>query len=162
MTTREKVIYYATQQTKNGSAYIWGCQGQKLKDLTSEDIANMETSPEQAKAVYEFIGKEWLDGKIKRSKAKAFDCSGLAICALIYAGILRIGFDTTADGLFRKFSEPISALPGDLVFKVDKSNKAYHVGILKDLSTVIEAKGRSYGIVESPYNSQWNGIRSPY
>ena len=162
MTARDKAIYYATQQTKNGSAYIWGGQGQKLKDLTSPDVYNMETSQEQAENVFDFIGKEWFDGKIKSSKAKAFDCSGLVICALIYAGVLRIGFDATADGLFRKFPEPISALPGDLVFKVDRSGKAYHVAILKDLSTVIEAKGRSYGIVESPYNSQWNGIRSPY
>lgn len=162
MSKREKAIYYATQQTKNGSIYLWGGQGEKLADLTDQDIYDKETSKANAETVFNFIGKEYLDKKIKRKKAKAFDCSGLVIMALIYAGVLRAGYDATADTLLHKFPEPVAALPGDIVFKVDATGHAYHTGILKDLSTVIEAKGRAFGIVESSYNSQWNAIRSPY
>ena len=42
MTKREKVIYYAEQQTKNGTTYIWSGQGQLLKNLTIADIEMME------------------------------------------------------------------------------------------------------------------------
>lgn len=161
MTKREKVIYYAEQQTKNGSTYIWAGQGQLLKDLTDKDIEQMEQSPEQAAEVFKHVGREYFAGKLTK-KSKAFDCSGLAIMALIYAKVLKKGFDTTADELMHKFPKPNTVKPGDLVFMTDQDGHAYHVGILKDLSTVIEAKGRPYGIVESPYNSKWTEVRTPY
>ena len=58
MTKREKVIYYAEQQTKNGSTYIWAGQGQLLKDLTDKDIEQMEQSPEQAAEVFKHVGRD--------------------------------------------------------------------------------------------------------
>lgn len=161
MTKREKVIYYAEQQTKNGSTYIWSGQGQLLKNLTIADIEMMEQSSETAGKVFYHVGCEYFAGKLTK-KSKAFDCSGLAIMALIYAKVLKKGFDTTADGLMHKFPKPNTVKPGDLVFMTDQDGHAYHVGILKDLSTVIEAKGRTYGIVESPYNSKWTEVRTPY
>ena len=57
MTKREKAIYYATQQTKNGSIYLWGGQGEKLADLTDQDIYDKETSKANAETVFNFIGK---------------------------------------------------------------------------------------------------------
>lgn len=161
MNKREKAIYYAEQQTKNGSCYVWSGQGEKLLKLTIKDIIAMEQSLEAAARVFKHIAELLINQKIT-SKSKVFDCSGLVIKALIYAGVLHAGFDTTADGLLKKFPEPSEAWPGDLVFKVNANGKAYHVGILKDKQTVIEAAGRETGIIESPYNSKWNAVRTPY
>ena len=82
--------------------------------------------------------------------------------SLKYAGVLPADFDGTADNLFHRFPDPKVMAAGDLVFKVTKQGVATHVGILKDLQTVIEAKGRDYGIVESKLDHSWNGVRSPY
>lgn len=158
MTKQDKAIYYAQRQVINHSAYVWGGQGQKLRKLTAEKLAEMETSASNVAVVMQFI---YAHLKEFNTKTKIFDCSGLVICALIYAGLLKKGYDTTADGLMRLYPKVNAAQAGDLVFKVDSTGKAYHVGILQDVQTVIECKGRAYGVVYSKYNSEWNAAVRP-
>lgn len=162
MSQRSKAIHYASQMAKNGSVYVWSGQGEKLTEVGgSQFIYERETNKTSAEAVFQFIGQEYLDKKLTR-RARCFDCSGLVIESLKYAGVLPDQYDATADDLFRRFPDPKVMAAGDLVFKVDKQGHAYHVGILKDLKTVIEAKGRKYGVVESPLDHSWNGVRTPY
>ena len=96
--------------------------------------------------------------------SKVFDCSGLIIKALIYAGVLPEGYDDTANGLMHSayfaHVDFKDKQPGDLIFKVE-GDKAYHVGIVSDAGMVTEAKGRAYGVVENRIDSVWSQCRRP-
>lgn len=159
MTKLEKTIYYCLQQIKHGSIYIWGGQGQKVKKLNLFDLARMETTSDNAGRVakHVFNALKKID-----SKAKAFDCSGLIILALIYAKVLPKGFDTTAQGLYQMFDKVsiTNRTKGDLIYKME-NGKAVHVGIVNDYHHVIECKGRDYGVVESIIDNSWNACNRP-
>lgn len=159
MTKIEKAILYVKAQAGRLSPYVWGGQGQKLKSLTLVKLAQMEQSPEDAGRVAKFVTRNL--AKYDKKKSKIFDCSGLIICALIYAGLLPKGYDDTANGLMNYFKTAISPAarkPGDLVFKV-KNGHAYHVGILVDPDNVAEARGRDYGVCITPFNSDWGVVK---
>jgi hypothetical protein len=52
---------------------------------------------------------------------------------------------------------------GDFVFNTDSSGRAYHMGYVADAClNIVEAKGRDYGVVKSPFKG-WNVYgRPPY
>ena len=97
MTQKDKVLLYAKKQAGRCSPYVWSGQGQKVKNLTVVKLANMENSGANAGRVAEFI---YNHRKSITKYSKIFDCSGLVICALIYAGVLPEGYDDTANGLY--------------------------------------------------------------
>lgn len=142
------------------SIYIWGAQGEKVNVLTAKAICKMETSADNAARVIRFIYKNLAR---MSGKARAFDCSGFAICCLVYAGVLEVGYDTTANGLMheRKFKrvDISQRQPGDLIFKC-KDLKAYHVGIWTG-EKVAEAAGRDAGVIYSDFNDSWTECRRP-
>ena len=159
MTKIEKALKYARAQLSRVSPYVWGGQGEKVTKMTVTKLAAMEDTPRNAGRVMEFIKRNI---KGITSKSKCYDCSGFVICCLIYAGILKKGYDDTANGLMHTFN-PISRAArkaGDLVFKV-KNGNAYHVGILLDPDNVAESRGRDYGVVKTPFNDDWQEIRRP-
>lgn len=160
MSKLKKTLYYANQQTLNGSIYVWGGQGEKVKSLTVKQLARMENSPANAGRVEAHI-KSTLD-KIQ-SKAKCFDCSGLVICALIYGGVLPAGYDNTAAGLYKEFEKSkLSDLQaGDLVYRENETGSITHVGIALDPETIIEARGRDYGVVKTKFNETWDRANRP-
>lgn len=160
MTNLEKAIYYCKKQVENGSVYVWGGQGQLLRFLSVLQLAKMENSATNSGRVETHI-KETLS-KIN-SKAKAFDCSGLIICALIYAKVLPKGYDDTASGLYNTFDKiPKShAKAGDLAYKCDTSGAIVHVGMLISNTEIIEAKGRDYGVVVSHFGDTWDFVNRP-
>lgn len=157
MTKIEKALKYAKAQLSRLTPYVWGGQGQLLRKLTVEKLAAME-EPDNAARVMRFIARNI--GKATK-KSKVFDCSGFVIMCYVYAGVFKADFDDTANGLMGRFSpiSPTARKAGDLVFKVDKNGKAYHVGLLLDPDTVAEARGRDYGVCTTPYNSDWSEIR---
>lgn len=160
MKQSEKAVYYAENQAKNHSIYLWGGQGEKVKKLTAVKIAKMENSADNAGRVMKEIyirNKEDLISK----HTKAFDCSGLVIEALKYAGVLPKDYDDTAAGLAKYFQDrtgTMYAKNGDLVYKWNSNRQIVHVGIITGNGrTVTEAKGRDYGVVTSEYNyHEWN------
>lgn len=163
MTKLEKVFYYLENQVKNHSIYLWSGQGKpKVKNLTAVEICKLETSEENAVRVMKEIYKRQKAGQIDKY-TKPFDCSGLIICAFIYAGLLPSTYDNTADGLYRKYTHVSrkDIQKGDLIFKLDASEHAYHIGMYKGNGKVIEAKGRDYGVVEWTIDSSWNGAARP-
>lgn len=132
--------------------YVWGANGELLKDINSEWIKKHETSTTNYNKALEMYEK-----RKGISGARAFDCSGLVCWALRDCGAKEKGFDKTAEGLRQmcsKLSKP--SQDGDLCFKIS-DGKAHHVGIYVN-GKIVEAKGRAYGVVTSSVSSSWNAF----
>lgn len=159
----KEFLDYLENEVKNGSIYVWGGQGQKASEALIDRLETSEANKKTAKALLK-----------KRIKAgykdiKAFDCSGLVTKAMDDTGIMKKGFDTTADGLKKHYVKSLKRWelkPGDLVFRVNSAGTAYHVGVVVDWDLdVIEARGRAYGVVKRALNasgtSYWNAYGRP-
>ena len=159
MSRLDKTLYYARKQVEHSGVYVWSGQGQKLAKMTLIELAAMENSAENAGRVERFVYNHW---KQFDKHTKVFDCSGLICCALIYGGVLPKNSDFTAQGLFNTFRNVSinNRKAGDLIFK-ESSGAITHVGIVKDLATVIECKGREYGVVESVIDGSWTKAARP-
>ena len=76
-----------------------------------------------------------------------------------------LSYDHSAHGLYKKCTKITKAQlrPGDFVFRVNSSGKATHIGYIVDgARTVIEAKGRSYGVIKHEFvNNSWNAYGRP-
>lgn len=152
-------LQYLEQQVLNHSIYVWGAQGKPGTEITETWIRSRETSRNNADRAIEYWKKQVAAGY--GQTLRAFDCSGLAVFFLLENGLLKK--DTTAEGLRRLCGKITSQqlYPGDFVFKVGNDQKAYHVGYVADESrNVIEAKGRSYGVVKSPLKG-WDAYGRP-
>lgn len=147
-TEKDAFTAYLNEQVENHSIYVWGAQGQKAPTVSQRWIESRETSAKNARRAVAFWKKQVQAGY--GALLRAFDCSGLLVYYLLQNGL--IGKDMTADGLMG-LCTPIAADAlgdGDLVFRIDKKGKAYHVGAAVDGGeAVVEAKGRSYGVVKS-------------
>ena len=159
----KEFLKYLENEVKNGSIYVWGGQGQKA---TVALIDRLETSEANKKTAKTLLKKRIRAGY---TNVKAFDCSGLVTKAMDDTGIMKRGFDTTANGLKKYHVWQLKRWelkPGDLVFRVNGAGKAYHVGIVVDWElNVIEARGRAYGVVKRALNasgkSYWNAYGRP-
>jgi len=140
--------------------YVWGGQGHRI--TSPDQIRRMETSTTNANraiALWEKRGKDCI----------AFDCSGLVLWPLQQLGLFPATADMKADGLYRK-AQAISKADlriGDLVFKINSSGVAYHVGIVTRITDgtlyVTEARGRDAGVVENAIGTLWHKFgRNPY
>lgn len=156
----KEFLKYLENEVTNGSIYVWGGQGQKA---TNALIDKLETSAANKKTA-----KALLKKRIKAGfkEVRAFDCSGLVTKAMDETGIMKKGFDTTADGLKKHYVKSLKRWelkPGDLVFRVNSAGKAYHVGVVADWSlNVIEARGRAYGVVKRGLNASGKGYWNAY
>lgn len=151
MSTIKQFTSLASGQSGIG-IYVWGANGELLKDINAEWIKKHETSTTNYKKALEMYEK-----RKGISGARAFDCSGLVCWALRDCGAKEKGFDKTAEGLRQmcsKLDKP--SQDGDLCFKVS-DGKAHHVGIYVN-GKIVEAKGRAYGVVTSSVSSSWNAF----
>lgn len=159
MTTLDRFISHLEEQVANHSIYVWGAQGQQGAAITKAWIRTRETSALNASRAIVYWKKQVQAGYGER--LRAFDCSGLGVYFFLREGLL--ASDTTADGIM-KLCMRVSAAelrPGDFVFRVYRSGKAYHVGyVVDDARNVVEAKGRSAGVVKSPFKG-WNVCGRP-
>lgn len=155
MSKLNEVIAYLEDKFNNHCAYLWGSSGQIVGQTTPEQIKEAEktsssikaTALNNAKRVLVHVA-DMLNKGFDLNKAQFFDCSGLVIDTLNHFG-LYIG-DNTANGLFDLGTNINikNAKAGDLVFKGDDKYKN-HVGFVITDKTVIECKGRDYGVVIS-------------
>ena len=159
MTKLDKAIYYANRQIENRSVYVWSGQGEKLSKFKAVQLAKMETSADNAARVIKFIFNHL---KEFNSKTKVFDCSGFICCMLIYAKVLSKGTDASAAQLYTMFERVAigNRQAGDLVYKSENGN-IVHVGFVLDPNTIIECKGRDYGIVKTKFDSTWKLCNRP-
>lgn len=151
MATIKQFTSLASNQVNKG-IYVWGANGELLKDITPEWIKKKETSTANYNKALEMYNKrKGITG------ARAFDCSGLVCWALVECGAQSKGFDKTANGLMTSMCDSVSKSQlrdGDLCFKVS-DGKAHHVGVYVG-GKIIEAKGRAYGVVSSSLTSSWD------
>lgn len=126
----------------NKGIYVWGANGELLKDISPSWIKSHENSTDNYnKALKMYEERKGISG------ARAFDCSGLVCWALRECGAKEKGFDKTAEGLRQMCSKVTKSQlkDGDLCFKVS-DGKAHHVGIFVS-GKIVEAKGRAYGMM---------------
>ena len=146
----EKFLYYLTKAAKRHDPYIWGAQGEKVKRLTKTQIKNMETSETNYERVMQYIAMlisfRWLTKRVR-----AFDCSGLVCFYLVKVGREGKDFDMTADNLAKRYPLSSELKPGMLL------HRSGHIAVYMGHSHLIEAKGRDYGVVVSPFiKSEWD------
>ena len=150
LTTRDKFIELAGKIVSNHGVYIWGAQGQRVNKLTPSDIRSMETSIDNATAVIDLINAYDRLGYVD-NKCKAFDCSGLVCYLLTKIGREAAGFDMTADALANRYKSRSQAVAGCLLHRKE------HIAIYIGDNHLIEAKGRKWGVVVSPFvASEWD------
>lgn len=147
---RAKFIKLLSWAVKNHCIYLWGAQGEKVKNLPNEKIYKMETSRENAERVIYLISLFNAFGWIS-AKTRAFDCSGLICYCLVKCGLEAggsSGFDLTADALAERYPRTNKLKPGVLL------HRKGHIGCYIGYNHLIEAKGRDYGVVVSPYKPE--------
>lgn len=132
-------------KTKIGCGYVLGSQGEIMTQALLDSLSHWNTSTNNT------IAKKWI-GK------QCFDCSGLIVWALQHLRFIGEEEDYTASALYTSKCTPVTKeqlQPNDLVFI--KDSRIRHVGIYIGDGKVIEAKGTSYGVVESTLaNSGFN------
>lgn len=142
-----KFLKLLSNAVKNFAVYIWGGQGQLVRGLTKEKIYEMELSPEHADRVIKHIEMKNKYGFINK-KTRAYDCSGLICYCLVKCGREEKGFDTNADGLFKRYPRQKEIAIGCLV------HRPRHIGAYIGYGYLIESKGREYGVVISPFKKE--------
>ena len=148
----DKYVKLLIKAASNHAIYLWGAQGEKVLSISEDDIYRMETSSENAERVLRYIKTISECGWLTK-KTKAYDCSGLVCYCLVKAGIEEPGFDMTADDLFERYSHQNVLKYGSLLHR--KGHIATYIGN----KHLIEAKGRDYGVVVSPYNyTEWDKV----
>lgn len=160
MSKLNKMLLLARQAAVRKDIYIWSAQGEKVRSLKIGNIIDMEQNEVQACRVLKHIA-DMVNGGYITKRTRAFDCSGAMCWMLVKAGVEAEGFDTTADGLMRRYkaADLDNITNGDLVFKCN-NNGAFHVGLYAD-GKVYECKGRDYGFIVGAFNSTWNAASRP-
>lgn len=160
---------YLWNEVTNHSIYVLGAQGQLVVDILPK-IPDME-SVEKTKAILGRIAQNFKSYKdFSVFIAKAFDCSGLGVKFFLDHKL--IDYDCTADALYKNYCKQIPKADlkeGDAVFqqgtktvKGEKVKYMHHVGYYVGDNTVIEAKGRAYGVVASKFDSSnWSHAGRP-
>lgn len=153
----DKFIELLTKAVNNHAIYVWGAQGELVKDLLAgERLKLMEPNPKNYERVKNHIAMLDYYGWLTK-KTRAYDCSGLQCYCLSKAGREDIGFDLTADQLIKRYKKVSQPSMGCLV------HRPGHIGAFIGFNNVIEAKGRDYGVVVSPFNaSEWTDYANPF
>ena len=155
-------LAYLREQADNDSIYVWGAQGQGAPIINEVWIRARETSDRNAQRAIDFWKKQVALGY--GNILRAFDCSGLIM--YYFMSIKPVfTYDMSANGLSRKCAplQRASLLPGDFVFREDKSGRVYHVGVVLDLNgNVIEARSRDTGVVIRPLDEPGKGYWNRY
>ncbi|MDL2258753.1 peptidoglycan-binding protein [Eubacteriales bacterium OttesenSCG-928-K08] len=169
MSLLDEFISYLNEQVENHSIYVWGAQGQAHPTISESWIKSREKNDHNFSRAAAYWQAQVKLGYEK--KLRAFDCSGLGMYFLQNRkGLFKN--DLSANGMLR-FCAPIKReelKKGDWVFRTHKDGenkgKAYHIGYVVDEKlNVIEAKGRSHGVIKAGLNSAgqsyWNTYGRP-
>ena len=168
-------IEYLYKQVNTGAIYVRGAQGENLSEMGYEEAVKWIRRRETVLRPNYAAHKDEYDRNADRAVAmfnkrledgftdiRAFDCSGLIMHFLQnLTGIC--SKDMTAAGIYAnlcttKYSNPLEAelLPGDIVFRSGSSGIT-HCGVYVGDNSVIEAKGRDYGVVKTVFSTgKWD------
>ena len=162
-------VLYLYERAAWHDIYVLSGQGESVVDILPKipDKENQERTKQILTKIKENLYAVKADPNFGFSMylSKAFDCSGLGTEWFLQKGLIKS--DTTANGLYLMCDE-ISfddLRPGDAVFQesLDATGKPYqhHIGYIVSREgnkiSLIEAKGRKYGVVESRFTtSNWD------
>lgn len=137
--TSEFITYI---RSKVGSAYLWGGQGETLFGLTRKLAKQRGQSDANTEKMIAYMVQQGI------KDMEFFDCSGLSVSFLLAKGA--IGGDMTADGIYRncKKIKRQEVRPGDMVFLLNASGKATHIGYVVDWGIAVHALNQSRGVIE--------------
>ena len=133
-----------------GQPYVWGGQHLKLTPSTYISIINNKESNADDRRHAKAYCKRLFDNGA--TELFAYDCSGLGMYFWLD---LQNEFDSdkTADGMMRACTlYPDTPKRGWWVFKLTSTGRAYHVGYMVDNTHVIEAYGRSEGVIKTVFS----------
>lgn len=142
-------IEYLHEQV--GEPYLWGGQHTKLTPENYKSvIARREDKPENRRLVEEFCEKKFDEGE---TILFSYDCSGLGVFWITDLKHLWPG-DVTANTMMNR-CELVMTEPkrGYWVFKRN-STKAYHIGYMVSDTELIEAAGRSQGVIRRAFRAK--------
>lgn len=135
-----------------GQPYVWGGQHLKLTPSTYISIINnKESDPDDRRNAKKYCKRLFDNGA---TVLYAYDCSGLGMYFWLD---LQHEFDgdKTADGMMRSCTlYPDTPKRGWWVFKLTSTGRAYHVGYMVDNTHVVEAYGRSEGVIKTVFSKK--------
>ena len=132
--------------------YCWGCQHTELTpDNYVEVITKKESSEKYRQQAIDYCDNLWENGW---EVAYAYDCSGLGMYWL--QNLMHIYEKDMSANSMKGCCELVTSAPkrGYWVFRCDSSGKATHIGYMIDDETLIEAKGRAYGVVKTDFREK--------
>lgn len=133
-----------------GQPYVWGGQHTHLTPSNYQSIINNAESDPTDRANAKKYCKRLFDAGA--TDLYAYDCSGLG---MYFWYNLQHEFpgDKTADGMMRVCTlYPDTPKRGWWVFKLTSTGRAYHVGYMVDNTHVVEAYGRSEGVIKTVFS----------
>lgn len=128
-------------ESKVGSAYLWGGQGERLYDIVAKYAATKNQSESKTVKMLGFMEDKGI------RDIQFFDCSGLGVDFFLEQGA--ISCDMTADEIYKKCKKIVKneARPSDMVFLLNSSGKATHIGYLTENGIVVHALNQSVGVI---------------
>lgn len=164
MSKIDEFVEYLNEQVANHSIYVLGGQGEDVQTMTLKWLQKMESSNRIAE-ITKLLSERYAKND-SMTRAKCFDCSGLGIYFFLQKGYVKS--DMTADMIYKSCThiKYEDVRTGDFVFQADKSGKMHHIGYVANIENnqyqVIEAKGRSYGVVKSDLSKySWSHYGRP-
>jgi len=143
-----------------GQPYIWGAQHLKLTESDYISIiTRKESDPTYRASAIAFCKKLFDCGA---TVLYAYDCSGLGMYYL--QDVKKVySHDMSANGMMGQCelteSEPKR---GYWLFRVNSDGRATHIGYMVSDTDLIEARGRTYGVVRRRYAKRdWHKIGKP-
>lgn len=154
-------------QVENNSIYVLGAQGEDFTTITPKWLESKE-EPRRIGQIFGLLANKYTDGKSMK-KAKCFDCSGLFVYFALMDKNKLLPYDMTADGIYRYTTEKhgkaikLDELRcGDFVFQTSGNKSKHHIGYIVENGYVIEAKGRSAGVVKNKFDKKnWDSASRP-
>ena len=135
-------------RSKVGCAYLWGGQGESVYAMIKKMAVSKCQSDENTDKMLKFLAAHGV------KDIEFFDCSGLGVTYLLEQNA--ISYDMTADGFYRKCTkiEKKDARPSDMVFLLNSSGKATHIGYIVEDGIVVHALNQTVGVIEEPLSKR--------
>lgn len=142
-----------------GQCYIWGGQGLVLTPSNYKSvIAKREKDATNRAKVERYCEDKFASGA---TELRGYDCSGLG---MYYLQNLThtLPHDLSANGMMGLCEPTETPKRGDWLFRVNEDGKATHIGYMVSDTDLIEARGRTYGVVRRRYAKRdWHKVGKP-
>lgn len=136
--------FVKTAEALVGNPYLWGGNGETLKDILTTYAKNNGQADEATATMIDFINLT--KQKVNLEDIHFQDCSGLVVEVLRKLKAVNSTFDLTAEGLYQICTPVKKAQRGALCFYY-QNGKHNHVGICVDKSTVVHALSTKTGVI---------------